>query len=57
MSREAFANELNNIIEDSRIRKTVIAQALGISSSALSQFIHGTAIPRPEQLNELLLFV
>ncbi|MBE6364747.1 MAG: helix-turn-helix transcriptional regulator [Lentisphaerae bacterium] len=57
MSREAFANELNNIIQESGIRKTIIAQALGISSSALSQFIHGTAIPRPEQLNEILLLL
>ncbi len=57
MNKEAFANELNSIIEESCIRKTVIAQALGISSSALSQFIHGTAIPRPEQLNELLLLL
>ncbi|MBR7121101.1 MAG: helix-turn-helix transcriptional regulator [Lentisphaeria bacterium] len=57
MSREAFANELYNIIQESGIRKTIIAQALGMSSSALSQFIHGTALPRPEQLNEILLLL
>ncbi|MBE6359111.1 MAG: helix-turn-helix domain-containing protein [Lentisphaerae bacterium] len=54
MVRESLARELHEIIRTSGIRQNIIAEALGWSSSALSQFCHGTALPLPQQLAALL---
>lgn len=54
MNKKSFADELQEIIRDSGIRQNIIAQALGISSAAISQFIHGTAIPSDQQLAMIL---
>lgn len=54
MNRELFARNLYDIVRESRIRQNIIAQVLGISSAAISQFTHGTALPKPTQLSELL---
>lgn len=54
MTREIFAQTLQDIIRDSEIRQTVIAQALGLSSAAISQFTHGITLPKVSQLSSLL---
>lgn len=54
MSRKSFASDLHEIIRESRIRQNIIAQALGLSSAAISQFIHGIVLPKPEQLEDIL---
>lgn len=54
MNRELFANKLCKIVKRSGIKQDIIAQALGISSAALSQFIHGFAIPGEPLLITLL---
>lgn len=54
MSREVFAQELYEIVKETGIRQNVIAQAMGLSSAAISQFTHGTALPSKRQLKTLL---
>ena len=54
MKREIFANALNEIIKDSGIRQNVIAEALDLSSAAISQFVHGTALPKADLLAEIM---
>ena len=54
MKRESFANDLHEIIRESGIRQNIIAQALGLSSAAISQFLHGVALPNSKQLEDIL---
>ena len=54
MTREIFAKTLQDIVRESGIRQVVIAQALGLSAAAVSQFIHGITLPKLNQLNALL---
>ena len=53
MNRESFANDLHEIIRESRIHQNIIAQALGLSSAAISQFLHGVALPNSRQLEDI----
>ena len=55
MRREIFAKHLRQLIKDAGIRQTDLAFALGVSSAAISQFTHGTAMPSPQQLDKILL--
>lgn len=54
MRREIFAKHLRQLIKDAGIRQTDLAFALGISSAAISQFTHGSAMPNPRQLDTIL---
>jgi transcriptional regulator with XRE-family HTH domain len=54
MNRESLANDLHEIIRESRIHQNIIAQALGLSSAAISQFLHGVALPNSRQLEDIL---
>lgn len=54
MQRTDFAQRLQTIIHNSGIRQTVIAEALGLSAAAISQFSHGTILPQTEQLSAIL---
>ncbi len=55
MRREIFAKHLRQLIKDAGIRQTDLAFALGVSSAAISQFTHGTAMPNPQQLETILM--
>ena len=54
MKREDFARQFHAVIQDSGIRQSIIAQALGLSSAAISQFSHGLVLPKPDQLISIL---
>ncbi len=54
MKREDFARQFHAVIQDSGIRQSIIAQALGLSSAAISQFSHGLVLPKPDQLVSIL---
>lgn len=54
MKREDFARQFYAVIQDSGIRQSIIAQALGLSSAAISQFSHGLVLPKPDQLVSIL---
>lgn len=53
MNRKSFAKQLQDIIKKSGIPQNVVAQALNLSSAAVSQFIHGTSLPSLEQLDTI----
>ena len=57
MNWESFARKLQDVIKNSGIQQNIIAEALDLSSAAISQFIHGTALPNPEQLNSILVLL
>lgn len=54
MQKTDFVQRLHTIIHNSGIRQTVIADALGLSAAAVSQFTHGTILPKTEQLSAIL---
>lgn len=57
MQKTDFAQKLQTIIHNSGIRQTVIAEALGLSAAAVSQFTHGTILPKTEQLSAILVLL
>ncbi|MBE6355937.1 MAG: helix-turn-helix transcriptional regulator [Lentisphaerae bacterium] len=54
MNRESFVKKLQDVIRDSGLQQNIIAEALDLSSAAISQFIHGIVLPNPEQLSSIL---
>ncbi len=54
MTKKEFAQKLYSIIRESGIRQTILADALNVTSAAISQFTHGIVLPKPDQLSAIL---
>lgn len=45
MQRKIFAKQLKMLIRKSGLRQIEVAEMIGVSSAAISQFVHGTTLP------------
>jgi len=54
MQKTDFASRLRKLIKKSGVKQAQIAQALGLSSAAVSYFINGKTLPKPGQLDEIM---
>lgn len=50
MQRKIFAKQLLLLIRKSGLRQIEIAAKIGVSSAAISQFVHGTTLPTPRHM-------
>lgn len=51
--REIFAENLRSYIEKSHLNQSRIAERIGVSRGTMSDYVRGTAYPRPEKLAQL----
>lgn len=50
MQRKIFAKQLMMLIRKSGLRQIELASRIGVSSAAISQFVHGTTLPTPHHM-------
>lgn len=50
MQRKIFAKQLLMLIRKSGMRQIELAAKIGVSSAAISQFVHGTTLPTPRHM-------
>ena len=50
MQRKVFAKQLLMLIRKSGLRQIEVAAKIGVSSAAISQFVHGTTLPTPKHM-------
>ena len=50
MQRKIFAKQLMMLIRKSGLRQIELAAKIGVSSAAISQFVHGTTLPTPHHM-------
>ena len=50
MQRKIFAKQLMMMIRKSGLRQIELAAKIGVSSAAISQFVHGTTLPTPHHM-------
>ena len=53
MQRKIFAKQLLMMIRKSGMRQIEIASKIGVSSAAISQFVHGTTLPTPHHMESI----
>ena len=51
MQRKIFAKQLLMLIRKSGMRQIELAAKIGVSSAAISQFVHGTTLPTPRHMS------
>ena len=54
MSREKFAEDLRMMCKKYNVKQKDLAEALQLSCAAVSQFMNGVSLPKPEQLEKMM---
>lgn len=51
--RQVFGKTLRDALEDSRMSQRALARAVGVSPNAVSQWVHGKAVPQAEMVTAI----